>query len=318
VDGDILDAYRYALDAAALDFMAITEHTFHERVNYFKYDWWRVRQIATMFNNPGYFAALFGYERTVKYPGGHRNVISMRRELMPVPIPEEENYGVQSYAERLYPGLKQRGDIAIAHTTASSAGTNWKDWDREAEPVVEVFQGLRGAFEEPQGPGSRAGGKSDGYVRSAWSRGRRLGVIASSDHTSTHQSFACVYPPELTQEHILAGLKRRCTFAATDNIILKLGATGSDGRLYKMGEEFRSASGPELVVEVEGTGLLKNVELTRNDRILLARHPGGASDRFTFRDRDTTAGISYYYVRVLQTNGMIAWSSPIWVDALQR
>jgi hypothetical protein len=38
---------------AGLDFMGVTDHSFYVRQNYLLYDWWRSRQIATMFNNSG-------------------------------------------------------------------------------------------------------------------------------------------------------------------------------------------------------------------------------------------------------------------------
>jgi hypothetical protein len=34
---------------------------------------------------------------------------------------------------------------------------------------------------------------------------------------------------------------------------------------------------------------------------------------FAYTDADTKSGEAYYYVRVQQQNGQIAWSSPIWV-----
>ncbi|MEO7650927.1 MAG: DUF3604 domain-containing protein, partial [Bryobacteraceae bacterium] len=202
-DGDILDAYRYAMDSASLDFLAVTDHSGHQRLNYYRYDWWRNKQIATLFNNPGSFVTFFAYERTVTYPGGHRNVISTRRNMEPFPISDEEFTGAESYGERLFPNLKVNGDIAIPHTTGTGGGTSWRENDPEAEPVVEIFQGLRGSYEEPGTPikgvgQTGAAGHRDGLVWNAWSKGLKLGVIASSDHQSTHQSYACVYAPELT------------------------------------------------------------------------------------------------------------------------
>jgi hypothetical protein len=35
---------------------------------------------------------------------------------------------------------------------------------------------------------------------------------------------------------------------------------------------------------------------------------------FTFRDEDSGGEVNWYYVRVVQANGQIAWSSPIWVE----
>lgn len=253
-DGDILDAYRYALDAASLDFLAVTDHSGHERLNYFCYDWWRSRQMATLFNNPGRFITFFAYERTVTYPGGHRNIISTRRDFMPFRISDEEYTGVESYTERLFPYLHRQGDLAIPHTTAAGGGTSWQGKDSTVEPVVEIFQGFRGSYEAPEAPNRAPGSvNTDGLVWSAWARGWRLGVIASSDHLSTHQSYACVYAPELTPQAIHEAIRARCTFAATDNIIVKLEARTAGGRSWKMGEELETDGKPELHLEIEGT-----------------------------------------------------------------
>jgi hypothetical protein len=257
--------------------MGVTDHSFYVRQHYLLYDWWRSRQIATMFNNPGRFLTFFSYERTVSYPGGHRNVISTRRDLKLFPIADEEFYEVQSYGTRLFPDLKQHGDIAIAHTTATSMGTDFRENDPQAEPVVEIFQGLRGSYEQQNGPGKGKLDRPAGFVQNAWAKGLRLGVIASSDHDSTHQSYACVYASDFTAQSIHEGLKKRVTFAVTDNIILKFEALARDGSSYKMGQEKE------------------------------------ASDRFTWHDHDPPVGGAYYYVRVVQAN-QVAWSSPIWVS----
>ncbi len=313
-DGDIVDSYRYALDAAALDFLGITDHTGHERLNYYHYDWWRTRQIATLFNTPGRFAAFFSYERTVTFPGGHRNVISTRRDMQPVTISDEEFYGVEGWADRLYPALREGGDLAIAHTTASGMGTDWRAVDPEVEPVVEIFQGARGHGEEPKGLGVQFGDEPAGFVWNAWAKGHKIGVIASSDHRSTHESYACVYAPELSAEAIHEWIKKRRTFAATDNIVIQYEAVTADGRVYKMGEELTAGEPPELRVDIRGTAPLDRVELIRNGRILLARRPGTETDRFSFRDNSPLAGPAHYYVRLRQTDQALAWSSPIWVE----
>ena len=36
---------------------------------------------------------------------------------------------------------------------------------------------------------------------------------------------------------------------------------------------------------------------------------------FEFTDRPKSEQTDWYYVRVLQSNGSLAWSSPIWVEA---
>ncbi|GAH00533.1 unnamed protein product, partial [marine sediment metagenome] len=38
---------------------------------------------------------------------------------------------------------------------------------------------------------------------------------------------------------------------------------------------------------------------------------------FEFTDKPETGQTDWYYVRVTQTNGSLAWSSPIWIEATE-
>ena len=62
--------------------------------------------------------------------------------------------------------------------------------------------------------------------------------------------------------------------------------------------------------EVVFTGPFPDESLIIHRVVPLAK----ASTSFTFRDEDSGARDDWYYVRVTQTNGQLAWSSPIWVD----
>ena len=314
-DGDILLAYRYALDAGALDFLAVTDHSGAERLHFYKYQWWRTRQIATMFNQPGRFATFFGYERTVTFPGGHRNIISTRREMQPVPISDEEFTGAESWAERLYPDLLRHGDIAIAHTTAGGGGTDWRDNDPRAEPVVEVFQALRGSYEEPNSPGRARSTESPGFVWNAWKKGWRIGLLSNSDHESTHQSYACVWAPELTNRAILDAIKARRSYAATDNIVLRFEARNGTASAVKMGGEIAAEQSPEFSLRVVGTQPIQSIELVRSGEVVYSASPGTPSVSLDYRDEDAPQdGSAHYHARLVQEDGQIAWATPIWVD----
>ena len=314
-DGDILFQYRYALDAGALDFLAVTDHSGAERLHFYKYQWWKTRQIATMFNRPGRFATFFGYERTVTFPGGHRNVISTRREMQPVPISDEEFTGSESWAERLYPELVSNGDIAIAHTTAGGGGTDWRDNDVRAEPVVEVFQALRGSYEEENSPGRARTTEPAGFVWSAWRKGWRIGLLSNSDHESTHQSYACVWAPELTGEAILDAIKQRKSYAATDNIVLRFEARVGAGSPLKMGAEAVASRAPTLSFSARATAPVSSLEIVRNGEIVYAAEPLTREVSIEYRDQNPIPATgAQYHVRFVQDNGQIAWSTPIWVD----
>ena len=303
VDGSLLDTYRYAFDAARLDFLAITNHHTHQNA----YEWWRTQKAADLFVVPGRFAAFYGYERSMGNGLGHRNIVQLERDLpivyTPVELPDAND------TLRLWKTLEGHRAITIPHQLSGP----WHDWrykNRKLEPVVELFQGHRGSYEYQDSPRPRglSPGKNRGSLWDAYSRGVRVGVIASSDHMSTHVSYAGVYATDLSREAIFAALRARRTFAATDRIVL-------DVRIgeHIMGEECPAGTPPVLSVKVRATGPIERIDIVRDQQIIYSHKPKGTTAEFTFRDLKPPSGATYYYARVLQKDTNIAWSSPIWV-----
>ena len=54
--------------------------------------------------------------------------------------------------------------------------------------------------------------------------------------------------------------------------------------------------------------------MVRDNLYVYRRDGEGERMEFTFMDADLPAGEHYYYVRVEQVDGHVAWASPIWVD----
>jgi len=50
-------------------------------------------------------------------------------------------------------------------------------------------------------------------------------------------------------------------------------------------------------------------------RLVFADH---YDTQFTLRDEDPGGELTWYYVRVVQANGQLAWSSPIWVGSARQ
>ena len=230
--------------------------------------------------------------------------------------PDAEARGEEG-AGRLFAYLHKLGGISMPHTSASGMGTDFRDSDPSVEPVVEVYRGYRSNFETlgaPRSPTAKESARfSAGFVCNAWAKGIKLGVQASSDHVSTHMSYAGFYVDRIDRDSILAAIKSRRSFAATDNLLVELRA----GRHF-MGESFASATKVPLSVFVSGTGPLERIEVIRNNRVVYSTPGAGAEKRFVFDDSDgrpeTGAG---YYVRAIQKNGQLCWSSPIWIERPQ-
>ncbi len=319
-DGSLIDTYRYAIDAASLDYLMVSEHNSVTGPD-IEYVNWLLQQMADVLLAPGRFVPLFGYERSVRYPNGHRNVIFARRGNPTLPIPPEERKG-EVGAKALYEYLKKYDGIAISHTPATGMGTDWRDNDPEVEPLVEIYQGDRVSAEYEGAPKAAWGGKPTsapggfrplGYVWNAWAKGYKLGVQASSDHLSTHISYACTIAEDYSRAGLLEAMKKRHSYGATDNIILDYRLRDGD-REYLQGDIVEAGRGFRLWIKVLGTAPIRQIDIIKNNSFLHTSQPMKDDVEFTFEDRDVEPGESYYYVRVQQADNQMAWSSPIWVQ----
>ncbi len=318
-DGSLLETYRYALDAAELDFLGVSDHNTgsgqdNEYIN------WLIPQAADLFRLAGRFAPIYTYERSLSYPNGHRNILVAKRGMPTLPIPEAERKGDEG-AAKLFAYLKRYRAISIPHTSATGMGTDWRDNDEEVEPLVEIYQGDRVSAEYEGAPraatsekpyNQQGGLKPAGYVWNAWAKGYKIGVQASSDHISTHISYACTIAEDFTKRGLLDAMRKRHSYAATDNIILDY-RLRSGGKEYLQGDIVEARGGFQLWVNIVGTAGIRQIDIIKNNTFVHNRQNLGREVSFTFVDNDVTAGESYYYVRVIQKNGEMAWSSPIWV-----
>ena len=314
-DGSILDQYRYILDAGALDWVGCCDH---DNGAGREYSWWISQKLTDIFYSPGKFVPMFSYERSVNYPEGHRNVIFAQRgvrTLPRMPITAENYTGHAPDTLNLYAYLKFFHGIAAAHTSATGMGTDWRDNDPVAEPVVEIYQGDRQNYEIPDGP--RANSEKDsignwrpkGFVNLALQKGYKLGFQASSDHISTHMSYCNLLARDLTRESVLDAFEKRHVYGSTDNIVADV-RSGPN----LMGDVFSSAEAPNLHVKLQGTSKFAKVVVVKDDQYVYSTQPDTDKVEFSWRDNSPSKGkTSYYYIRGEQDNGEIVWVSPMWI-----
>ena len=334
-DGNLQEFYRYMIDAAAMDFGASTDH----QGGSYDYWWWYSQKMTDMHLVPGAYTSIFGYERSVTQPNGHRNIFFANRDGAVTPFFMKETPGyalgrnpigdmpavatgsvVRDDTKHLYEDVRRMRGVAISHTSGTRMGTDWRDNDPEIEPVVEIMQGARTNYEYVGAPLSAKSGEPDdapggyvpvGMVRNAWNKGYRLGITVSSDHGSTHYSYTMVYTDRATREGILDAFRRRHTYGATDNILL-------DVRMgeHFMGDEFHADEPVPMAVKVRGTTDIARVNVFRGDQVLYVHEPNAQRAEFEFLDEGAEEGMGtqYYYVRVEQSDGNVAWGSPLWVN----
>jgi hypothetical protein len=200
-------------------------------------------------------------------------------------------------------------------------GTDWRDNDPDVEPIVEIYQGDRMSYEKENAPrvgydvksGKKpvniAGWYPKGFINNAHRKGYRLGFESSSDHWSTHISYCVALAERHDRAGILDALRRRHCYGATDDIIVSF-KSGD----HLMGDEFSTGQPPRLEMHVIGTGRLARIDILKDGDVVTTLKPGKAEYKGTWTDPKPAEGVHYYYIRVVQDDGELAWASPMWID----
>lgn len=345
-EGDLAEHFRVARDEARLDFYAMTDHAILtadpcdraymgplkgpasitdartpdelgdvvalHRIS--DAAWRTLQELTGRFYTPGRFVTFLGYEwscarygdRSVHYLAGDQPI------RVPRTLPE------------LYRMLQGVDAMLTPHHTGYARGRRGANWNVH-EPVLErnvEVVSLHGCSEEPRGaffPLNNIGMGSNvpgGSVRDALGRGYHLGLVGGSDGHRPRDPYVLtgVYAPALTRDGVWDALYHRRTVATTGAQRIPL-AFRMDGEWQ--GSLLAVDTLPEYAIEAEGTAPITRVELIENGEV--AHTWSGTGNRILVRDRLTRVPErpdSYYYVRLLQADGNLAWSSPIWVSYL--
>jgi hypothetical protein len=313
-DGPLIDAYRYMIDAASMDWGACCDHD--NGVG--EYPWWTQQKFTDAYKLGDRYVAMFGHERSVTYPEGHRNAVFATRGIRPLPRLKkmaDDSVGHAPDTLQLYEYLRKYDGIVASHTSGTDMGTDWRDNDPMVEPVVEIYQGCRQNYEMPGAPRSNSadysigGWRPLGFVSLALKKGYRLAFQASSDHGSTHISYCNLWVTKPTREGVMEAFKKRRVYGATDNILADVRCGG-----HFMGEEFTTSTPPSIDVKLTGTGPFAKVHIIKDGEYVYSIEPGKQVVDFSWRDANVTKGkTSYYYVRGEQKDGQLVWVSPMWI-----
>ena len=85
-----------------------------------------------------------------------------------------------------------------------------------------------------------------------------------------------------------------------------------------MGDEFQLAGQPTLEIRGLGTAAITKLDVIRNNRYVFSSAPNRETLALKWTDSDpSTESVSYYYVRIQQADGNLAWSSPMWIHPLK-
>jgi hypothetical protein len=347
--GEVDELYFRYRDAYGYDFAALTEHDFLDGMRLSRSELAMMWAAADRMTEEERFVALYGYEWTspaladhaaagASVGEGHRHILYPDKSgpLISYGDPDTDT------GRKLLARLEGRRALVIPHHTAWS-GTDLEAYDPALSRLIEICS-THGRFEHPgnQPIGYRRDHVHPGkYVVDALARGQRLGFVGGSDshgilwHATEMEGRAAHVPPgtrvgwkqdayrsgmtavlatKLTRDALFDGLySRRCY--ATSGVPIVLDFRVED---TLMGSEITVGSRPHISISVSGTAPITSVEIIRQGYVFASRH-------FVREKRPMDAELhvadellipgetQYYYARVTQEDGNMAWSSPIWV-----
>ena len=338
--GGLDEYYSYARDVAGLDFSAVTDHDL--MISYEQWD--AIQNKAAEWTREGEFIAFNAYEWT-SWEHGHRCIYypDEKGPMFKCDAPDSDT------PEKLYNLLKNENVIVVSHHPAGLGDTvgdekgsvDWSRYDAGLQPVVEIFSS-HGSFEHEGCPKKNITGQKKGsFVQDALLRGIRTGFIASSDSHDGHPGFCgpyqyhhkkfsgtskgaltAVYCPEKSRREICNALKARRCYATTGvRMIVSFSVNGNTmGEAYKASME-EALMERKIYTRVVGTDKIKKIEVVRNNNNVYTHHGTGEIEEFEWIDRENQSEILissgtdqffYYYLRVTQVDGEMAWASPVW------
>jgi hypothetical protein len=317
---ELAEKLAYSREAARLDFVAVADHAEHmDDAQYAAYC-----AAIDAADAPGAFVALPAYEWAGRgHPSiGHRNVM-FRDGFGPIFRGNDPRWNIP---RTLAEALRRTGLPLMAPRHHTTYHSNWNTFEPDLEPVVEIYSSwgnseCAGGAMERSADGANAPWPGH-HVQDGLIRGYRMGFVAGGDAHCIKPGTAGitgVVAPALTRPALWDAIHARRCYATTGaKILLDFLVNG-----FPMGSviavpagRWKEAFPLRISCAAVGTAPLARIELIENNRAILTQQVrrGPANEMaFCVVRREPTYYWRYYYARLTQVDGEMAWSHPIWL-----
>jgi S-adenosylmethionine hydrolase len=310
--------------------------------------WKLISQNVTDFNEEDRFSTFLGFQwQGESSSEGLRHFIYTKDHKPILRKKDVKNNALN----KIYRSLSPKEAISIpSFTMGQGLSYDFKDFNPDFERVVEIYNAW-GSSEctakdgntfpiVPEGKRKGIKESAEGAVQRALQNNCRFGFVAGglddrgvyadffdSDQTQYHPGLTAIISEHHTREALMEALYNRSCYATTgERIIVGLSLAGAN-----MGSQISTEAKPGLTLNrhlagyVAGTKALKSIEIIRNGKVIETLTTKDYFLEFTYDDMTPLEDVVlpaangklpfvYYYIRVTQEDGHMAWSSPIWVD----
>jgi hypothetical protein len=313
--GTVDQMYDYARNVSFLDFVCHAEHMDSYsggRQASNPIQWNILKEAVKKYNEHGRFITILGYENSeiwdanIYFPG------------------DDAPWHVDSFARRLFAFARRHNAVVIPHMTTYPQRIRGYDWANYEEDVVRAMEicSSHGCSEYFGGERPLTNCEPGGYAVDALNMGHKLAFIGSSDGhdcmpgNSTYGPYMngliAVYTKELSREAIFDAIKNRRCYATTNARIL--GYFDINGNMSGSEIEVRNNSDVKINVSLYGTDDIEIVNIVKNGVIIYSKEGNGRNVEFEIEDKPDRKGHNYYYVKMKQKDGEMAWLSPVFVN----
>lgn len=337
------NSLKYFRDELALDFYATSFSCNEEE---FSADTWKnINLQISEFSEDERFVVFAGfqYNGTPKEEG--LKLLLNTKENKPI-IKKKETKN--SSIKKIFKSYQPKDLISIPLSPMlKETPFDFSELNSEYEKVVEIYSAW-GSSENQKKEGNiypfaiekNTQEFSDGSITKALLSNKRFGFVAGGfdtkgpfskliekEYNLYSQGITALLAKEHTREALIEALQSKRSYATTGARIV----LGFEIVQQPMGSELSTENKPGLILNRHiasyaiGTAPLKEVQVIRNGKILKSFKPEKNDFEFTIDDDDNLFDIAikpkddkppfvFYYLRALQKDGHIAWSSPIWID----
>jgi hypothetical protein len=125
--------------------------------------------------------------------------------------------------------------------------------------------------------------------------------------------LAAILSEDLTRESVLAAIKARRVYATTgERILLRFSVAG--GRMGEVVELEEGVENNGIYVHVVGTAPIQSIEVIRSGSVFAVQDGDGSLELELLGQLQDLRSGEYVYVRIRQTDGGMAWSSPVFIQ----
>jgi hypothetical protein len=331
--GEYSELYRHAQQEGCLDFAAATDHAEFFSDN----QWLWMQDVTNAWNQPGRFVTLVGYETEGKQRD--RTVYTSRSRLKLF----RGRYPPTSSLDVVWEYFHGDEEFVGGVHALLAHGVNWGHWqhhDPSVERFVEIYSmwGASDFRDNPLVPDWVDKWIKQGTIKPPMTtnellqKGAKLGFTGGGDchqghcgfvsedpegqvaipkHLAAYIQFRCgmtaAAMPDLDRNSLIGALRDRRTYATTGARILLDFTAG-----LPMGA-IGAAQEVECYVAVHAVQPIRLLEIIKDGNVVWSAEFNQLDVMTTWQDPELPNSEHYYYLHVIQTDGHMAWSSPIWV-----